>query len=655
MNKRQKLVLKAFLNNEEEVLNRLEKTYGEALEDIEKKAEKLKEDIENLEKLSKLPINDEEKEVLLSRLRSKVYQKKYQEALKKQVNEILDKMHTEEFKTVSEYLDKCYEEGFVGTLYDLQGQGIPLVMPIDQEAMVRAVQLDSKISKGLYSRLGEDVTRLKKLIASDVSRGISTGMTFKQIAGQLKAKTNIGYNNAVRIARTEGHRIQCQSAMDACHKAKEIGADVVKQWDSTLDDRTRESHAKVDGEIRELDEKFSNGLMFPGDPSGGAAEVINCRCALLQRARKALDEDELKTLQDRAEFFGLDKTDNFEEYKRKYLNAVETPQQTSGNVDFRARRQERMAQRQQATITQPNFAEMDKKQLEMWASENLQTIFDDTNGVNTDFLRESVKVINEFEQKMGGNTIDGLYVKFGGLPSGVYAKYDDKTNTLLLKKTGSLNAFTESQQKTNARSRLKLKKDYYATESYSGTIWHELGHAVDIDTGQALSRALSASKDLDIKSVKISVYAGSTQGVRVTRRSEAWAENFAAYLNKGANAKDVPGEIIGMIEGYFEKYSKKSLTKSSNRVKINTQFFAESDIKNQTSNSLKRAMRKYKDKITLHQDKIANPQKYISNWASMDVREQNGLKKHWQKEINNFQTSIDDRIAELKARGDYDE
>jgi hypothetical protein len=63
--------------------------------------------------------------------------------------------------------------------------------------------------------------------------------------------------------------------------------------------------------------------MFPSDPAGGAAEVINCRCALLQRARWALDEAELQTLKDRAAYYGLDKTDNFEDYKKKYLKAAE--------------------------------------------------------------------------------------------------------------------------------------------------------------------------------------------------------------------------------------------------------------------------------------------------------------------------------------------
>ena len=202
-------------------------------------------------------------------------------------------------------------------------------MPLNQEAMVRAVQLDSKISKGLYTHLGENVNMLKKRIAAEVSRGISTGMTYAQVAKQISGKMMGTYENpggsmaySMRIARTEGHRIQTTAAMDAMESAKEKGADVVKQWDAALDSRTRESHQAVDGEIRELHEKFSNGLMYPGDPSGGAAEVVNCRCALLQRAKWALDEDELETLKQRAEYFGLDKTTSFEDFKQKYIDAL---------------------------------------------------------------------------------------------------------------------------------------------------------------------------------------------------------------------------------------------------------------------------------------------------------------------------------------------
>ena len=342
MNKRQKIVQKQFLDDEEKVIKRLKSVYGQSQKDINGKIANLDTSIGQLQKalagvgdddigdLARAVLGskkqftpDEAKETLQSMIQSKVYQKKYQTALQKQVGGILDTMQDKEFKLVSDYLNECYENGFIGTMYDLQGQGIPMCFPLDQEAMVRAVQLDSKISKGLYSRLGEDVALLKKKITAQVSRGIATGMSYQQVAKQLAGHTNIGFNNAVRIARTEGHRVQVQSAMDACYKAKDKGADVVKQWDAALDRRTRESHAMVDGEIRELDEKFSNGLMFPGDPSGKAAEVINCRCALSQRAKWALDESELQTLQDRARYFGLDKADTFEEYKKKYLTSAE--------------------------------------------------------------------------------------------------------------------------------------------------------------------------------------------------------------------------------------------------------------------------------------------------------------------------------------------
>lgn len=366
MNKRQKIVQERFLDNEEAVIEQLKSVYGQSLKDITDKISDLDSSIAELQKAladvgedgigdlaaaylkGKNNITPEEaKATLRSMLQSKVYQKNYQVALKKQVEGILDKMQDNEFKVVSDYLEKCYEDGFVGTMFDLQGQGIPMCFPLDQEAMVRAVQLDSKISKGLYNRLGEDVSLLKKKITAQVSRGIATGMSFQQVAQQLAKDTNIGFNNAVRIARTEGHRVQVQSGMDACYKAKEKGADVVKQWDATMDVRTRESHVAVDGEIRELDKAFSNGLMFPGDPSGGAAEVINCRCALLQRARWAVDgtlEDTSFTkyirLTNQVEEF--DSLEDYDEFKkayfskenRQYMNYVEQMQVKYGTNDF---------------------------------------------------------------------------------------------------------------------------------------------------------------------------------------------------------------------------------------------------------------------------------------------------------------------------------
>lgn len=42
----------------------------------------------------------------------------------------------------------------------------------------------------------------------------------------------------------------------------------------------------------------------------------------------------------------------------------------------------------------------------------------------------------------------------------------------------------------------------------------------------------------------------------------------------------------------------------------------------------------------------------MSDWDSYDDRRKQGLLRHWEKEINNFNQSIEDRINELKNRGE---
>ncbi|MCR5792824.1 MAG: hypothetical protein K6G65_06620 [Lachnospiraceae bacterium] len=72
----------------------------------------------------------------------------------------------------------------------------------------------------------------------------------------------------------------------------------------------------------EEDFKYSGGTVSAPGMFGTPSEDCNCRCALLTRARWALDEDELNTLKERAEFFGLDKTEDFEDYTNNYLESV---------------------------------------------------------------------------------------------------------------------------------------------------------------------------------------------------------------------------------------------------------------------------------------------------------------------------------------------
>lgn len=87
-------------------------------------------------------------------------------------------------------------------------------------------------------------------------------------------------------------------------------------------------------------------------------------------------------------------------------------------------------------------------------------------------------------------------------------------------------------------------------------------------------------------------------------------------------------------------------------MKFDLQSFAEDALKNQTSNQLRKGIRSLKKKIALHQNKIENPAKYCDDWNLKDERGQNGLIRHWQKEITDSEESIRNRIEELKERGE---
>lgn len=334
MNKWEIEVQKSLLDSEEEALKELERQYRRALKEVSVKIRQFQTDISMIdEALSQAGLDDTTKALLQSQKQSKIYQQQYQKALQQQIGSILDKMHSDNYTTVDKYLHDCYESGYAGTMYNLAQQGMPIIAPIDQAAEVKAILTDSKVKGSLYEAIGVDVSKLKKTISQEISRGIATGMGYATIARNISLASNAPLSKTKTIARTEGHRIQETSTFDAAMAAKQRGIDHIKQWDASLDGKTRDSHRQVDGEIRELEEKFSNGLMFPGDSNGSAAEVVNCRCTLLVRARAAMDESELEELKKRAAYFGLDKTANFQEFEEKYLKAAKTLEK-SGKSDI---------------------------------------------------------------------------------------------------------------------------------------------------------------------------------------------------------------------------------------------------------------------------------------------------------------------------------
>jgi hypothetical protein len=87
-------------------------------------------------------------------------------------------------------------------------------------------------------------------------------------------------NSASRQNIDMGGDAETKARLDGMYWAEYLGNRMHKAWIATLDNRTRHSHAMLDGVDIPLDEIFDNGCARPKDPNGRPEEVCNCRCSL---------------------------------------------------------------------------------------------------------------------------------------------------------------------------------------------------------------------------------------------------------------------------------------------------------------------------------------------------------------------------------------
>ncbi len=107
------------------------------------------------------------------------------------------------------------------------------------------------------------------------------GKTWRELAKSFQNVLNGSYSQAVRNARTSYTSAQNSSRIEGLEEFAKAGIKVQKEWLATSDERTRQSHAELNGVRVDVDKKFPNGLMYPADPDGEPSEVYNCRCKVV--------------------------------------------------------------------------------------------------------------------------------------------------------------------------------------------------------------------------------------------------------------------------------------------------------------------------------------------------------------------------------------
>lgn len=123
-------------------------------------------------------------------------------------------------------------------------------------------------SENTLSRVDNDINQI-------ITNSYRDGKGINDVANNIEKRFDqLETWEANRIARTEIHGSHMQGIMQGY---SEMGVEYT-QWAAAHDNRTRDTHVEIDGEIIPLGGVYSNGLRYPGDTSGPISEWINCRC-----------------------------------------------------------------------------------------------------------------------------------------------------------------------------------------------------------------------------------------------------------------------------------------------------------------------------------------------------------------------------------------
>ena len=120
-----------------------------------------------------------------------------------------------------------------------------------------------------------------------INRGVTQGLSVNEIRDQIEDSKVFDISRAKRIARTEATKCINAAQLNAMNQAENEGIPLRKEWLSEQDDKVREAHQVLDGQIVNVNQSF---IIPSGEYQGEVTEIpcqfgiealdINCRCTV---------------------------------------------------------------------------------------------------------------------------------------------------------------------------------------------------------------------------------------------------------------------------------------------------------------------------------------------------------------------------------------
>ena len=188
------------------------------------------------------------------------------------VNDKTTKIFADSYNSIAKVIDDSVVEGYSFELVDAN----------TVKNLARSEEIILPPKKNLDVQ--KDKLWNAKQVNAQLLQGILQGESIPKIAARMQNVCDSNKAASIRNARTMVTAAENSGRQSGMNKAESDGIEFKKMWIATRDERTRESHMVLNGQLVANGEKFVtiNGdeIEFPGDWRAEPKEVYNCRCTL---------------------------------------------------------------------------------------------------------------------------------------------------------------------------------------------------------------------------------------------------------------------------------------------------------------------------------------------------------------------------------------
>lgn len=265
-NKYQREIEKLLQASERNVSKELYQMYKDLADDISKEIIALQKEIDETDKFSKK------------------LQRERLEAIRNQMDRKIRIVEQDQKSSIWSFLRYNGDTAYNSLFYEFEmSKKIPLAFGMLTDKQLNVIINTPVASRKLSTRLKGNASKMKKNLNRVLMQGFGKGLSTQKMARQISDIGGAEYRRAMNIARTEAGRVTGVTRQQSQNHAKELGVDVKKKWVSTLDGDTRTNHRELDGQVKEIDERFSVGGHSALQPHmfGIASEDCNCRCTTI--------------------------------------------------------------------------------------------------------------------------------------------------------------------------------------------------------------------------------------------------------------------------------------------------------------------------------------------------------------------------------------